>query len=198
MKLLKEWGPFALFIIVMLLLRVYVWQPVIVEGHSMDPTLADKERLVIIRTASIKRQDIVVAKELNKETNETKNIVKRVIGLPGDTISFDNDVLTVNGKVVKEPYLADYQKAFASDHLQKTYHDNTFFQSLAQNANAFTLSDNGQTTFTIKVPKGEYFLMGDNRLVSQDSRKVGTFPKSDIVGEVKLRIWPLKKIGLLD
>lgn len=197
MKLLKEWGPFALFIIVMLLLRVYVWQPVIVEGHSMDPTLADKERLVIIRTASIKRQDIVVAKELNKETNETKNIVKRVIGLPGDTISFDNDVLTVNGKVVKEPYLADYQKAFASDHLQNTYHDNTFFQSLAQNAKAFTISDNGQTTFTIKVPKGEYFLMGDNRLVSQDSRKVGTFPKSDIVGEAKLRIWPLKKIGLL-
>ena len=197
MKLLKEWGPFALFIIVMLLLRVYVWQPVIVEGHSMDPTLADKERLVIIRTASIKRQDIVVAKELNKETNETKNIVKRVIGLPGDTISFKNDVHMVNDKVVKEPYLADYQKAFASDHLQKTYQGNAFFQSLAQNAKTFTLSAASQTEFSVKVPEGQYFLMGDNRLVSQDSRQVGTFKKSDIVGEAKLRIWPLKKIGLL-
>ena len=197
MKLLKEWGPFALFIIVMLLLRVYVWQPVIVEGHSMDPTLADKERLVIIRTASIKRQDIVVAKELNKETNETKNIVKRVIGLPGDTISFKNDVLMVNDKVVKEPYLADYQKAFASDHLQKTYQGNAFFQSLAQNAKTFTLSAASQTEFSVKVPEGQYILMGDNRLVSQDSRQVGTFKKSDIVGEAKLRIWPLKKIGLL-
>ena len=197
MKLLKEWGPFALFIIVMLLLRVYVWQPVIVEGHSMDPTLADKERLVIIRTASIKRQDIVIAKELNKETNETKNIVKRVIGLPGDTISFKNDVLMVNDKVVKEPYLADYQKAFASDHLQKTYQGNAFFQSLAQNAKTFTLSAASQTEFSVKVPEGQYFLMGDNRLVSQDSRQVGTFKKSDIVGEAKLRIWPLKKIGLL-
>ena len=197
MKLLKEWGPFALFIIVMLLLRVYVWQPVIVDGHSMDPTLADKERLVIIRTASIKRQDIVVAKELNKETNETKNIVKRVIGLPGDTISFKNDVLMVNDKVVKEPYLADYQKAFASDHLQKTYQGNAFFQSLAQNAKTFTLSAASQTEFSVKVPEGQYFLMGDNRLVSQDSRQVGTFKKSDIVGEAKLRIWPLKKIGLL-
>lgn len=197
MKLLKEWGPFALFIIVMLLLRLYVWQPVIVEGHSMDPTLADKERLVIIRTASIKRQDIVVAKELNKETNETKNIVKRVIGLPGDTISFKNDVLMVNDKVVKEPYLADYQKAFASDHLQKTYQGNAFFQSLAQNAKTFTLSAASQTEFSVKVPEGQYFLMGDNRLVSQDSRQVGTFKKSDIVGEAKLRIWPLKKIGLL-
>ena len=197
MKLLKEWGPFALFIIVMLLLRVYVWQPVIVEGHSMDPTLADKERLVIIRTASIKRQAIVVAKELNKETKETKNIVKRVIGLPGDTISFKNDVLMVNDKVVKEPYLADYQKAFASDHLQKTYQGNAFFQSLAQNSKTFTLSAASQTEFSVKVPEGQYFLMGDNRLVSQDSRQVGTFKKSDIVGEAKLRIWPLKKIGLL-
>ena len=197
MKLLKEWGPFALFIIVMLLLRVYVWQPIIVEGHSMDPTLADKERLVIIRTASIKRQDIVVAKELNKETNETKNIVKRVIGLPGDTISFKNDVLMVNDKVVKEPYLADYQKAFASDHLQKTYQGNAFFLIFAQNAKTFTLSAASQTEFSVKVPEGQYFLMGDNRLVSQDSRQVGTFKKSDIVGEAKLRIWPLKKIGLL-
>ena len=197
MKLLKEWGPFAIFIIVMLLLRVYVWQPVIVEGHSMDPTLADKERLVIIRTASIKRQDIVVAKELNKETNETKNIVKRVIGLPGDTISFKNDVLMVNDKVVKEPYLADYQKAFASDHLQKTYQGNAFFLIFAQNAKTFTLSAASQTEFSVKVPEGQYFLMGDNRLVSQDSRQVGTFKKSDIVGEAKLRIWPLKKIGLL-
>ena len=103
----------------------------------------------------------------------------------------------VNDKVVKEPYLADYQKAFASDHLQKTYQGNAFFQSLAQNAKTFTLSAASQTEFSVKVPEGQYFLMGDNRLVSQDSRQVGTFKKSDIVGEAKLRIWPLKKIGLL-
>lgn len=197
MKLLKEWGPFALFIIVMLLLHVYVWQPVIVEGHSMDPTLANKERLVIIKTASIKRQDIVVAEEYNTETQTTKNIVKRVIGMPGDTITFKNDVLTVNGKELKEPYLANYQKQLSVDHLQQTYQYNHFFQSLAKNATAFTMSSDGQANFTVKIPEGQYFLMGDNRLVSQDSRQVGTFPKSDIVGEAKLRIWPLKKIGLL-
>ena len=120
MKLLKEWSPFALFIIVMLLLRVYVWQPVIVEGHSMDPTLADKERLVIIKTARIKRQDIVVAKEYNKEDQSTKNIVKRVIGMPGDTISYNNNVLKVNGKVIAEPYLTNYQKQLATAKLQQT------------------------------------------------------------------------------
>ena len=189
MKLLKEWSPFALFIIVMLLLRVYVWQPVIVEGHSMDPTLADQERLVIIKTARIKRQDIVVAKEYNKEDQSTKNIVKRVIGMPGDTISYNNDVLTVNGKVIAEPYLTNYQKQLATDKLQQTYQFNSFFQSLGKNAKSFTMSATGQT--------GQYFLMGDNRLVSQDSRQVGTFSKKDIIGEAKLRIWPFKKIGLL-
>ncbi|GAX48389.1 signal peptidase I [Pseudolactococcus reticulitermitis] len=197
MKLLKEWGPFALLIIAMLLLRAYVWSPVLVEGHSMDPTLADKERLIIIKTASIKRQDIVVAKEYNKETQTTKNIVKRVIGMPGDTITFKNDVLTVNGKVVKEPYLANYRKQLSINQLQQTYQYNSFFQTLAKNAKAFTISATGQTDFTVKVPEGQYFLMGDNRLVSQDSRQVGTFPKKDIVGEAKLRIWPLKKIGFM-
>lgn len=197
MKLLKEWGPFVLLIAVIVLLRIYVWQPVIVEGHSMDPTLADKERLIIVKTAKIQRQDIVVAQEYSKEDGKNKNIVKRVIGMPGDTISFKNDVLTVNGKVVKEPYLEAYQKQFAKDKLQKTYSYSELFQSLAQNAPAFTISATRSPDFTITVPKGQYFLMGDDRLVSQDSRQVGTFSKKDLIGEVKCRIWPLKKIGFL-
>ncbi|GFH41338.1 signal peptidase I [Lactococcus insecticola] len=195
MKFLKEWGPFSLFIIIIILLRVFVWQPVLVEGHSMDPTLADKQRLIIIKTAKISRFDIVVAKEFDTDDRKEKNIVKRVIGMPGDTISYNKDVLTINGKVVDEPYLADYKKKFADDKLQKTYSYSTFFQSLASSSKAFTTAANGNVSFTIKVPKGQYFLMGDDRIVSNDSRRVGAFPKKDIVGEAKLRIWPLKSIG---
>lgn len=197
MKFIKEWGFFILFIAILILLRIFVWEAVIVEGHSMDPTLANKERLIIVKTASIKRQDIVVAKEYNDAAKQSKNIVKRVIGMPGDTISFDNDVLTVNGKVISEPYLNTYQSAFAKDKLDKTYQYSAYFQGLAKNASAFTQSSTGQINFTVKVPEGQYFLMGDNRLVSQDSRIVGAFSKKDIIGTAKLRIWPLKKIGLL-
>lgn len=198
MKVLKEWGPFVLIIAVILLLRLYVWKPVIVDGHSMDPTLADKEHLIIVKTVNIKRQEIVVAKEYDRNNGKEKNIVKRVIGLPGDTIKFDADVLTVNGKVIEEPYLNNYKTKFSKDKLQDTFSYNGFFQEIARNAAAFTVSATGESNFTVTVPKGQYFLMGDDRLVSQDSRQVGTFSKNDLVGEVKLRLWPLNKIGTVD
>lgn len=189
----KEWGPFILFLIALGLVRLFLIQPVSVDGHSMDPTLADGERLIVLRTAKIDRFDIVVAKE--KEGNKTKEIVKRVIGLPGDTITYKDDVLYVNGKKTDEPYLDKYQKAFEDDNLQDIYSYNTLFQQLAENSDAFTTAKDGSTEFTIKVPKNQYFLLGDDRIVSKDSREVGSFKKSAIVGEVKFRFWPLSKIG---
>lgn len=189
----KEWGPFILFLIALGLVRLFLIQPVSVDGHSMDPTLADGERLIVLRTAKIDRFDIVVAKE--KEGNKTKEIVKRVIGLPGDTITYKDDVLYVNGKKTDEPYLDKYQKAFEDDDLQDIYSYNTLFQQLAENSDAFTTAKDGSTEFTIKVPKNQYFLLGDDRIVSKDSREVGSFKKSAIVGEVKFRFWPLSKIG---
>ncbi len=204
---IKEWGLFIAIIIVALLTRIFVWDVVVVDGHSMDPTLADKERLIIVKTTKIERFDIVVAKET--DNGSTKNIVKRVIGMPGDIIKFDKDQLTINGKKYNEPYLADFKSQLADGKLEKTYQaypltsslsaaDRNNFVDLAQNAQAFTTDTNtGNPTFQVTVPKGEYFLMGDNRIVSRDSRVVGAFTRSDIIGEAKLRIWPLTKIGLM-
>lgn len=192
-QFIKEWGPFILFFIALGLVRLFLIQPVSVDGHSMDPTLADGERLIVLRTAKIDRFDIVVAKE--KEGNKTKEIVKRVIGLPGDTITYKDDVLYVNGKKTDEPYLDKYQKAFEDDELQDIYSYNTLFQQLAESSDAFTTAKDGSTEFTVKVPKNQYFLLGDDRIVSKDSREVGSFKKSAIVGEVKFCFWPLSKIG---
>lgn len=193
---IKEWGPLILFFLILILSRAFIWQPVKVDGHSMDPTLADGERLIVLSTTSIDRFDIVVAKET--EDGKTKEIVKRVIGMPGDTITYKNDVLYVNGKKVDEDYLDEYKKAFENDQLQDTYSYNTLFQELAESSDAFTTDSDGNTKFTVKVPKGQYYLLGDDRIVSKDSREVGTFSKSDIVGEVKFRFWPLSKIGFIN
>lgn len=196
MKFLKEWGPFILFVLVLGLSRLFLWQPVKVDGHSMDPTLADGERLIVLDHTKINRFDIVVAKET--EDGQTKEIVKRVIGMPGDTIAYNDDTLYINGKEVDEKYLDEYKQAFDDDQLQDIYAYNSLFQELAEKADAFTTDSDGNTEFTVKVPKGEYYLMGDDRIVSKDSREVGTFPKSSIVGEVKFRFWPLSKIGFIE
>lgn len=194
-RFLKEWGFFLLFLTVFLLSRWFIWFPVTVEGHSMDPTLANKEKLIVIKTADINRFDMVVANEV--ENGAKKQIVKRVVGLPGDTITYKNDKLFVNGKETKETYLADYQQRYQKDKLQKTYAYNSYFQSLAQASNAFTQDTSGNTNFTVKVPQGHYYLLGDDRIVSKDSRSVGTFKKETIVGEVKFRYWPFTEIGVL-
>ncbi len=193
---LHEWGLFILFISLFLLTRLFLWLPVQVEGHSMDPTLADGQRVIVLKHTSIERFDIVVAKEV--ENGKTKQIVKRIIGMPGDTITYQNDKLTINGKEVKEEYLKEFHAAFAKDKLQKEYAYSDYFQQLAKESKAFTVNEDKNTTFSVTVPEGKYFLLGDNRIVSKDSREVGYFDKSALVGEVKFRFWPLDKIGTVE
>ena len=192
---LKEWALFGLIIGGIVLSRIYLWTPVRVDGHSMDPTLADSEYLLVINKLPIDRFDIVVASET--ENGKTKEIVKRVIGLPGDTIQYENDTLYINGKKTDEPYLKEYIKKFKEDKLQSTYSGKGFeengelFRQMAQIAEAFTVDKDGSATFTKKLLDDEYLLLGDDRIVSKDSRQVGAFKKEQIKGEAVLRLWPL-------
>ena len=196
LSFLKEWGLFIIFISVIILSRLFLWSPVKVDGHSMDPTLANGEYLLVLKHQSIDRFDIVVATETDKD-GTTKEIVKRVIGMPGDTIQYENDTLYINGKKTDEPYLTDYIKKFKEDKLQSTYtgddyDDNgEFFRKLAAQAQAFTVDKDGSPVFTIKLLDDEYLLLGDDRIVSKDSRQVGAFKAKQIQGEAKFRFWPL-------
>lgn len=176
--------------------RLIFWEAVRVEGHSMDPTLAEGQHLIVFNQNQIDRFDIVVATETDDDGKE-KKIVKRVIGMPGDQIEFKQDTLLVNGEEVEETYLADYKAAFQADKLQNTYSYSKYFQSLAQSSPAFTVNREGQTDFSVTVPEGEYYLLGDDRIVSKDSRDVGTFKADQITGEVVMRFWPVNSFKLL-
>lgn len=195
-EFIKEWGIFILILSLFLLSRIFLWQFVKVDGHSMDPTLADKEQLVVLKQTKINRFDIVVANE--EEGGQKKKIVKRVIGMPGDVIKYKNDTLTINNKKTEEPYLKEYTKLFKKDKLQEKYSYNPLFQDLSQSSTAFTTDSNGSSEFTTVVPKGHYYLVGDDRIVSKDSRAVGPFKKSTIVGEVKFRFWPIRRFGTIN
>lgn len=106
--------------------------------------------------------------------------------MPGDTIAYNDDTLYINGKKTDEPYLVNYLKEFKKDKLQKTYAYNSLFQQLAETSDAFTTNAEGQTRFEMSVPKGEYLLLGDDRIVSRDSREVGSFKKKNL--SVKSRL----------
>lgn len=173
---------FALFI------RFFIAAPYLVSGASMEPTFDNFDYLITDRVSydftEPSRGDVVVfclpgsgecsllKRILNKEWKAPRTLIKRVIGLPGETVSVSGgEVRIVNaeypqGFVLEEPYLDPGNIGGPSG-------TNT------------TLGD------------GEYFVMGDNRRVSSDSRVWGTLPKENILGHVFVRLFPLTSIGIL-
>ncbi|HEY0221684.1 signal peptidase I [Lactovum miscens] len=214
-KFLKEWLPLIVVILLILLSRVFIWDSVKVDGPSMDPTLANGNRLIMLRVGGIERGDVVVAQETLNQTLKNdpmatsgKTIVKRVVGMPGDILVFKADTLTINGKIYSQPWLEDYKSQFVNGKLANTYltgssmsnlttADRQFFADTATTSKAFTVDNSGNPDFTLTVPEGRYFLMGDDRIVSADSRLVGTFTKSQLKGKVIFRFLPFNKIGTI-
>ncbi|MFC4771443.1 signal peptidase I [Enterococcus hermanniensis] len=178
---MKEIGKSFLYLVVLAAiligLRQFVFTPVVVKGDSMDPTLIDGERVIALKNTKIKRFDIVT---FPAPDDVGKNYIKRVIGLPGDTIEYKNDRLYINGEKYDEPYLDEYKKEL-TDNQPLTYD--------------FDLKE---LYGSEKVPEGELFVMGDNRRISKDSRIIGTIKEKDIMADVKFVFWPLKRFGTID
>ncbi|WP_075617286.1 signal peptidase I [Paenisporosarcina indica] len=168
-----EWAKaIVIGILVIVLIRSFFITNYTVSGLSMMPTLHNKDKVLVSKISytvgEINRLDVLVFHVDNED------YVKRVIGLPGDTITYDNDMLFINNKRVKEPFLTSYE-AFMNP-------ENRFTED-------FTLETlSGQT----RVPQGTYFVLGDNRIQSLDSRYFLFVQKEDIVGKVVARYWPLK------
>lgn len=184
----------AAMIGVVILLRTFVFSPMRISGHSMDPSLADGERVISVKLAKVKRFDIVT---LKAPDDPSKDYVKRIIGLPGDTIEMKNDQLYINGKKTAEPYLDDYKNKLKQGTLSSQYEAayRPVVESTKLFTENFTLNTLSSTKGQIKVPKDTYFVMGDNRLISKDSRILGFIPKQNILGVVKFIYWPIKDFG---
>lgn len=161
MKFIKELIPYVIIFVIVVLLRSYVITPVQVVGDSMLNTLHEGEILIlnkfIYRFKEIERFDIVVVKQ-----DDDDAIIKRIIGLPGETVEYKDNQLYINGVEMDDPYNDGKTEDYVFD---------------------ATLGDD------------EYFVMGDNRSDSLDSRILGAIPKKEIQGRIDLRIWPFNKIG---
>ena len=143
----------------------------------MQPNLQNNERVVCLKQAKIHRGSVVVfdANGVDPQVSVKTEYVKRVIGLPGDTVEAKNGNLYVNGKKVDQSYISKSERSSGTG--TWTLH------SISQE-NSWVLHNGAY-----KVPKGEYFVLGDHRSVSNDSRYWGFVPKSKIVGVVKVGFW---------
>lgn len=172
-SILEILGMVIVFMGIYFLLFRFVLSNETVSGPSMQPTFQDGDRIIAVRNFTPRRGDIVILKAPDEPG---ALYIKRIIGVPGDTIESKNDVMYINGKAIKEPYLTQYKKKLAKGQL---YTNNFSLQSLYG---------------VKKVPKDCYFVMGDHRDVSKDSRMIGFIKRSAIVGEVKLRYYPFNQI----
>jgi signal peptidase I len=167
---LSRWArDVFLSVIIALLVILFLYQPVKVEGTSMMPSLVDQERIFInkfvyrLGLGDVERGDTVV---FWFPGDPTKSYIKRVIGLPGDRVEITGGVVTVNGEEVPEPYVPE------------EYRDRGTYPAVI-------------------VPPGRYFVLGDHRSSSNDSRSWGPVPREAIYGKAVFVYWPLDKVGVV-
>lgn len=177
-----EWIKSLLFALIVVVIMNLFITPSMVYSISMNPTLVEKDVVILNKIDDIERGDIISfksemrlsendIKKLNPiqqilvNRNKQKNLIKRVIGLPGDSILIEDSKVVVNGVVLSEDYLGS--KTIGNIYIEE-------------------------------IPSGEYFVMGDNRSHSMDSRDIGTISVDKIIGKSVLRIYPINKIGVVD
>lgn len=151
---------YVYIVLIVVLIRTFLITPAAVSGSSMEDTLKSHDLVfinkLVYRIKDIERFDIVVVN--NEEDND--RIIKRIIGLPNETIEYKDNKLYINGKEIETKI-------------------------------KFKDTDD----FKVETKNDEYFVLGDNRPVSKDSRLLGNFHKKDIVGRVGIRFYPFDKVG---
>lgn len=162
-------------------IRYFLFTPIVVDGESMMPTLENGDRMIVNKIGYTigepDRFDIVVF-----HAPEQKDYIKRIIGLPGDTVEYKNDQLYINGEPYDEPYLDEYKAQITEGTLTEdlTLHDIPYFDPSLDT-----------------IPEGFVLVMGDNRRFSKDSRHIGLVSQDEIIGNTSIRFWPLKQVSII-
>ncbi len=169
-----------LTVVFVLLATTFLFRHTVVVGGSMNNTLKDGQHLIISDVFySPKRGDIVVI-ENKEETGIDTPIIKRVIGIAGDTIEIKRDGVYLNGSLLEESYAVEV----GNDYLSYGF---TRYDPSAANID--------KTVYTYHIGEGEVFVLGDNRFHSEDSRMFGAVTEKAILGRVILRLTPFEKFG---
>lgn len=172
-----EWlKAIVIAVALVLVIRWIFFAPFIVDGPSMKPNFHTGERIIVNKILFDVRQPKHGEVIVFHVPSEGRDFIKRVIGVPGDTVKVEGDTVTVNGNVVDETYIKEA--------LDEKHNNNELYNTKAGFPNDLFLDGT--------VPEGHVFVLGDNRSNSTDSRSIGFVPFKDIVGRADLVFWPLK------
>lgn len=181
---------------VFMIFNTYVFSNTRVSGTSMQPTFEDGDRTIAWRHSKLKTGEVVV---INAPDEPGSFYIKRIIATPGQKVVSKNNKIYINGKKLKQDYLKPGSKLVddGSDNVYGTHYTDTgdfSIRSLAKTSNyqdIYSKKQLAQMIKTNRVPKDSYFVMGDHRSVSKDSRYIGCIARNKVVGVVKVRYWPL-------
>lgn len=157
---------------------------VTISGDSMDPNLLDQQRVLVQKTENLKRGDVVVFDARQEDPRikaGNKDYVKRVIAVAGDTVSYQDGVLYVNGKKVNQSFISTTEQNAGT---AASFGSSWDLKSLSSTG-LWKVSDRNQTV----VPKDSYFVLGDHRSVSNDSRYFGFVSKKHVIGKIHVPFW---------
>lgn len=182
MRTLIEWLLVAACALALaLLIRTFFVQAYYIPSGSMESTLQKNDRVLVnklsYRFGDVQRGDVIVFSKPENAPGEIKDFIKRVVALPGETISFANGRVFINGERYNEPYLNNVE---------------TFINGRPMDcANRLPSPD------LCLVPEETVFVMGDNRVGSTDSRSFGPIEIDSIVGRAFIKLWPPGDVGFL-
>ncbi|WP_125581213.1 signal peptidase I [Levilactobacillus cerevisiae] len=167
--------PILVALILVLVVRAYLFEVVKVSGDSMEPNLVDQERMVVVKPLKLKRLSVIVFDAYGEDPSAAKNTnyVKRVIGLPGDKVVSKNGYIYINNKKLNQSFISKYERTTGTG--------SWTLSSLAAKGN-WQYKGN-------RVPKGHYFVLGDHRSVSEDGRAWGYVSANKVMGVVKVPFW---------
>lgn len=167
--------PILVALVLVVLVRTFLFEVVKVSGDSMEPNLVDKERMVVVKPLKLKRLSVIVFDAYGEDPAAAKNTnyVKRVIGLPGDKVVSQNGYIYVNNKKINQSFINQNERTTGTG--------DWTLSSLAQKGN-WTYKGN-------RVPKGHFFVLGDHRSVSEDGRAWGYVSANKVMGVVKVPFW---------
>ncbi|WEV44636.1 signal peptidase I [Streptococcaceae bacterium ESL0687] len=168
----------SVIIVFLAVLRIFIIEPIRIHNDNMAPVLVKSDQVIALKESKLENLDLVAYR------HDGKKYIGRIIAIPNQEAVMLDDLLYIDGRVIKEPYIKDNETAYLLENPGEEYNTDFTVASISGKDIA-------------KLPEDTYLILNDNRKVEDDSRKFGLINKSDIYGRISFRYYPFKDFGFV-